>query len=89
VELGPLPAHVPALPFPDDPDPTQCDIPTVWGLDDPAWISGYYQGEFVQPVVYLYDSHLRTKVVGHIPHGERVRIKLSQANRFCCNEMGM
>lgn len=50
VELGPLPAHVPALPFPDNPDPTQCGIPTVWGLDDPAWISRYYQGEFVQPV---------------------------------------
>jgi len=80
VNLGSLPVHVPALPFPDNPDPTQCGIPTVWGLDDPAWISGYYQGELVPPMVYLYDSHLRTKVVGQIPHGGCVRIKLSQAN---------
>lgn len=74
------PPSVPPLPFADNPDPTQCGIPVVWGLDDPAWITGYYQGEVIQPVVYLYDSHARREVVGQIPHGGRVRIVLSQAN---------
>lgn len=52
-------ADVPELPFPDNPDPNQCGIPTQWGLDTSAWVSGYYQGELVQPTVYLHRSHLR------------------------------
>ena len=78
--LGPLPAVVPPLPFPDNPDPEQCGIPTPWGKDDPAWLTGIWQGELVQPVVYLYDSHLRREVVGQIPHGGRVEIQLFQSN---------
>lgn len=71
---------VPALPFPDNPDPTACGIPTQWGLDDPAWLAGRYEGEMVQPTVYLYDSHLRFEVTGKAPHGSEVKILLYQGN---------
>lgn len=78
--LGALPDRVLSLPFPDNPDPEQCGIPTPWGKDDPAWLSGVWEGELVQPVVYLYDSHLRAEVIGQIPHGGRVEIQLFQSN---------
>jgi hypothetical protein len=78
--LGPLPAVAPELPFDDNPDPTQCGIPVTWTRADEAWISGVYEGELIQPVVYLYDSHLRRTVIGQIPHGSRVEITLSQTN---------
>jgi hypothetical protein len=71
---------VPELPFPDNPDPTQCGIPIHWGEDDPAWLSGYYEGDLVQPTVYLYDSHLRQNVAGAAPSGTPVRIVLYQSN---------
>ena len=71
---------VPELPFLDNPDPTQCGIPIQWGKDDPAWLSGYYEGELVQPTVYLYDSHLRQGVTGAAPSGTPVRIVLYQQN---------
>jgi len=69
-----------AVAFADNPDPTQCGIPMLWGNDEPAWITGIYQGSVFQPVVYLYESHGRRAVVGRIPHGGRVRIVLTQAN---------
>lgn len=72
---------VPALPFPDNPDPTQCGIPVVWGsTNNQAWLNGIYEGEMVQPVVYLYDSHLRHNIVAQSPHGTEVQIILFQAN---------
>lgn len=72
---------VPALPFPDNPDPTQCGIPVVWGsANNQAWLNGIYEGEMVQPVVYLYNSHLRHKIVAQAPHGTEVQIILFQAN---------
>ncbi|MCQ3929413.1 MAG: hypothetical protein DPW16_03055 [Chloroflexi bacterium] len=74
-------ADVPALPFPDNPDPSQCGIPVVWGsANNQAWLNGIYQGEMVQPVVYLYDSHLRRKIVAQAPHGTEVEIILFQPN---------
>ncbi len=74
-------ADVPALPFPDNPDPTQCGIPAVWGsANNQAWLNGIYQGAMVQPVVYLYDSHLRQKIVAQAPHGMEVQIILFQSN---------
>jgi hypothetical protein len=39
---------VPSLPFPDNPDPTQCGTPMQWGLD-PASVSAHYEGELIQP----------------------------------------
>lgn len=74
-----MPMAVP-LPFPDNPDPNACGIPRPWGKDDPAWITGPYQGRLLQPNVSLYDSHARREVVGRISHGGRVRILLAQAN---------
>jgi hypothetical protein len=73
-------ADVPELPFPDNPDPNQCGIPTQWGLEDPAWVSGYYQGELVQPIIYLYDSHLRISIAGAVPSGTKVVVILYQQN---------
>lgn len=72
--------EVPDLPFPDNPDPSQCGIPIEWGQDDPAWLSGRYQGEMVQPIVYLYDSHLRLDVATKAPHGQEVKVLLYQEN---------
>lgn len=72
--------EVPDLPFPDNPDPSQCGIPTQWGDDGQAWLSGTYQGELVQPVVFLYDSHLRLGVTAQAEHGSEVEVVLYQQN---------
>jgi hypothetical protein len=71
---------VPELPFDDNPDPDQCGIPVRWGLEDPAWLNGYYDGELIQPQVALYDSHLRLEVTGSAPTGTPVRVILYQEN---------
>jgi hypothetical protein len=71
---------VPDLPFPDNPDPSQCGIPIEWGQDEPAWLNGRYQGEMVQSTVYLYDSHLRLNVTAKAPHGQEVEVLLYQEN---------
>jgi hypothetical protein len=71
---------VPDLPFPDNPDPAQCGIPIEWGQDDPAYLSGIYAGELVQPTVLLYDSHLRFNITAQAPHGTAVQVLLYQQN---------
>lgn len=71
---------VPELPFADNPDPAQCGIPIRWGVDDPAYLSGYYEGELVQPEVFLYNSHLRLSIAGAAPTGAAVRVLLFQGN---------
>ncbi|MBF6595472.1 MAG: hypothetical protein IVW51_13660 [Thermaceae bacterium] len=71
---------VPKLPFSDNPDPSLCGIPIPWGRPDTAWLDGHYQGKLVEPVVYLYDSHTRNRIIGQAPSGTPVRIKLFQAN---------
>jgi hypothetical protein len=71
---------VPDLPFDDNPDPDQCGIPVRWGKDDPAWLTGMWEGELIQPSVHLYDSHLRLEVRGRLDHGSEVRIVLFQEN---------
>ena len=71
---------VPALPFPDNPDPNLCGIPVVWGTDEPAWLTGRYADKLIQPEVLLYDSHLRLEVVGSAPHGAEVQVLLYQGN---------
>lgn len=73
-------ADVPELPFADNPDPTLCGIPESWNSDEPAWLSGYYEGELIQPTVFLYDSHLRRKITGEAATGTEVRILLFQNN---------
>lgn len=71
---------VPLLPFPDNPDPDQCGIPTAWGDDGMAWLNGVYEGELVQPTVLLYDSHSRLSIVAEAAHGTAVQIILYQQN---------
>lgn len=71
---------VPELPFKDNPDPTLCGIPSQWGEDGPAWLTGYYEGDLIQPVVYLYDSHNRLSITAEAPHGTPVEVVLFQSN---------
>lgn len=71
---------VPELPFDDNPDPSACGMPMPWGDDDPAWLTGEWGGELIQPDVLLYDSHLRQSIVGQAPHGAQVTIVLYQQN---------
>jgi hypothetical protein len=73
--------NIPDLPFFDNPDPTQCGIPIVWGgSNDRAWLTGMYEGELVQPTVLLYDSHLRMQITTEAPHGTAVTIIMYQQN---------
>lgn len=55
---------VPVLPFPDNPDSSQCGIPEVWREERAAWLTGYYDGELIQPEVFLYNSHSRLHITG-------------------------
>jgi len=71
---------VPELPFPDNADPSQCGIPQQWSSDEPAYLSGVYEDELIQPTVFLYDSHLRRKIQAQAPHGAEVKILLAQSN---------
>lgn len=71
---------VPDLPFADNPDPTLCGIPAPWGLEDPAWLTGYYEGDLIEPAVHLYNSHARGGVTGIAPHGSRVQVIFYQQN---------
>ncbi len=71
---------IPTLPFPDNPDPSLCGIPTVWGKPDPAWLDGHYRGKLYEPEVFLYESHYRQRILGKAKSGTQVQIKLFQAN---------
>jgi hypothetical protein len=71
---------VPELPFPDNPDPSLCGIPIPWGSDSKAWLTGEYEDDLIQPVVLLYDSHLRLDITARAPHGTEVEILLYQEN---------
>lgn len=73
-------ADVPELPFDDNPDPSACGMPRPWGDDGPAWLTGVWEGELIQPDVLLYDSHLRQSIAGRAPHGAEVRVVLFQEN---------
>ena len=73
---------VPELPFADNPDPTLCGIPTTWNSSDPAWLTGFYEGELIEPVVHLYDSHMRLNIVTEAPHGSQVKVLLYQSNPY-------
>ena len=74
-------ADVPELPFDDNPDPTQCGIPVVWGSsNNVAYLSGLYEGQMIQEEVLLYDSHNRLEIVASAPHGSEVEILMFQDN---------
>jgi hypothetical protein len=70
---------VPQLPFPDNPDPNACGIPTSYG-GSTAWVNGVYRGQVVEPTVSLYDSHERIHITGAVPSGTEVQVELYQAN---------
>ena len=72
--------NIPDLPFPDNPDPSLCGIPTQWGDDGAAWLNGIYAGELVQDPVLLYESHLRLQIQGRAAHGAPVKVILYQQN---------
>lgn len=74
----PLPTVVPPLPFADNPDPTLCGIPEP--DDRQSMVSGEYEGKLVQPIVYLYNSHLMNAITGQVYPGTQVKIELSQNN---------
>lgn len=71
---------VPELPFPDNPDPSQCGIPSQWSGDARAWLNGYYEGNLVEPIVFLYESHSRLHITAQAPHGTEVKVVLYQIN---------
>jgi hypothetical protein len=50
--------NVSELPFPDNPDPNQCGIPTLWG-GGAGWLDGTYASKLIEPTVLLYNSHER------------------------------
>lgn len=71
---------VPELPFTDNADPALCGIPQPWSSEAPAYLSGLYDGKLIQPIVFLYDSHLRRSIKAQAPHGAAVQILLAQSN---------
>lgn len=71
---------IPELPFEDNPDPEFCGIPQRWGSNDAAWLHGYWEGELIEPVVHMYDSHLRREITGRAPSGTQVKVILFQDN---------
>jgi hypothetical protein len=78
-EVAQRDANVPELPFPDNPDPNQCGIPTLFG-GGAGWVNGVYGGRLVEQTVLLYDSHERLHVTGSVPSGTQVQVELYQAN---------
>ncbi len=74
----PPPAVIPALPFPDNPDPTLCGIPQPDGRR--GIVTGEHEGEVVGDVIYLYDGHARQAITGQVFPGARVEIVLRQSN---------
>jgi hypothetical protein len=80
--LGAVLAHdeIPELPFPNVQDPLLCGMPQQLGNGVPGTLDGRFQGELVEPEVHLYDSHLRSEVTGHLPHGAEVLVTMYQDN---------
>lgn len=74
----PLPAAIPPLPFADNPDPSLCGIPQPDGRG--GALTGTPAGIAPQAVIYLYDSHLRTRIVGQLTAGTPVDVVLRQEN---------
>jgi hypothetical protein len=71
---------VPELPFPNEQDPLLCGIPQTLGSGVPGVLDGHHEGVLVEPEIHLYDSHLRSKVVGHVPHDREVLVTMFQDN---------
>ena len=66
------------MPFADNADPTLCGIPEP--DDRHGFATGELEGEIVQPIIYLYDSHARTSITGQIFPGTELQVELRQVN---------
>jgi len=76
----PLPAHIPPLPFDDNPDPILCGIPEPFGNAAAGLVTGALPNGEIAPIIYLYDSHLRREITGQVYPNTQVTILLSQSN---------
>ena len=74
------PIAIPAFVFDDNPDPDQCGIPQRMGSGYTGTLHGTVDGELVEPMVYLYDSHLRSAVRGKVRAGSVVEVVMYQLN---------
>jgi hypothetical protein len=74
------PIAIPAFVFEDNPDPDQCGIPQPMGSGYTGTLHGSVDGEVVEPMVYLYDSHLRAEVRGQVRAGSVVEVVMYQLN---------
>lgn len=74
------PIAVPTFVFDDNPDPDQCGIPQPMGSGYTGTLHGTVDGELVEPMVYLYDSHLRAEVRGQVRAGSGVEVVMVQLN---------
>ncbi len=74
------PIAVPTFVFDDNPDPDQCGIPQPMGSGYTGTLHGSVDGEIVEPMVYLYDSHLRLEVRGQVRAGSEVEVVMYQLN---------
>jgi len=74
------PIAIPTFVFEDNPDPDQCGIPQPMGSGYTGTLHGSVDGEVVEPMVYLYDSHLRAEVRGQVRAGSVVEVVMVQLN---------
>ena len=74
------PIALPPFAFDDNPDPDQCGIPQPLGSGFMGTLHGEVDGALVEPMVYLYDSHLRSRVMGMVAAGSEVEVVLAQSN---------
>lgn len=74
------PIAIPTFVFDDNPDPDQCGIPQPMGSGYTGTLHGTVDGALVEPMVYLYDSHLRVEVRGTIRAGSVVEVVMYQSN---------
>ena len=74
------PIAVPTFVFDDNPDPDQCGIPQSMGSGFRGTLHGSVDGEVVEPMVYLYGSHLRAEVRGMVRAGSVVEVVMYQSN---------
>ncbi|TVR85034.1 MAG: hypothetical protein EA416_17735 [Trueperaceae bacterium] len=74
------PIEVPTFVFDDNPDPDQCGIPQPMGSGYTGTLHGSVDGVVVEPMVHLYDSHLRSEVHGTVQAGSVVEVVMYQSN---------
>lgn len=74
------PIAVPPFPFDELPDTVTCSVPQPLGLGVSGTLHGEIGGVLVEPMVYLYDSLARSRVMGLVAAGSEVEVVLKQSN---------